>query len=95
MYKEDLILNNLQCLICHKTQPNPTQLNVCDYNLKRIIIIVGSLVSLLLYYSLNIVVQKLQIKRARKSPVSRDVIVKNSRTSMPFEPHLIIYVLYQ
>ena len=23
MYKEDLALNNLQCLICHKTQPNP------------------------------------------------------------------------
>ena len=22
MYKEDLELNNLQCLICHKTQPN-------------------------------------------------------------------------
>ena len=22
MYKEDLTLNNLQCLICHKTQPN-------------------------------------------------------------------------
>ena len=27
MYKEDLALNNLQWLICHKTQPNPTQLN--------------------------------------------------------------------
>ena len=22
MYKEDFVLNNLQCLICHKTQPN-------------------------------------------------------------------------
>ena len=22
MYKEDMALNNLQCLICHKTQPN-------------------------------------------------------------------------
>ena len=22
VYKEDLALNNLQCLICHKTQPN-------------------------------------------------------------------------
>ena len=22
MYKEDLALNNLQCLICHKSQPN-------------------------------------------------------------------------
>ena len=22
MYKEDLALNNLLCLICHKTQPN-------------------------------------------------------------------------
>ena len=27
MYKEDLTLNNLQWLICHKTQPNPTQPN--------------------------------------------------------------------
>ena len=24
MYKQDLALNNLQWLICHKTQPNPT-----------------------------------------------------------------------
>ena len=24
MYKEDLTLNNLQWLICHKTQPNQT-----------------------------------------------------------------------
>ena len=24
MYKEDLALNNLQWLICHKTQPNQT-----------------------------------------------------------------------
>ena len=23
MYKEDLALNNLQWLICHKTKPNP------------------------------------------------------------------------
>ena len=22
MYKQDLALNNLQCLICHKTKPN-------------------------------------------------------------------------
>ena len=22
MYKKDLALNNLQCLICHKTKPN-------------------------------------------------------------------------
>ena len=22
MYKEDLALNNLQCLICHESQPN-------------------------------------------------------------------------
>ena len=27
MYKEDLALNNLQWLICHKTKPNPTQSN--------------------------------------------------------------------
>ena len=26
MYKEDLALNNLQWLICHKTQPNQTKL---------------------------------------------------------------------
>ena len=25
MYKEDLALNNLQVLICHKTQPNQTK----------------------------------------------------------------------
>ena len=25
MYKEDLTLNNLQWLICHKTQPNQTK----------------------------------------------------------------------
>ena len=29
MYKEDLALNNLQGLICHKTQPN--QINLCVY----------------------------------------------------------------
>ena len=27
MYKDDLALNNLQRLLCHKTQPNPTQPN--------------------------------------------------------------------
>ena len=27
MYKEDLALNNLQWLICHKTQPNQTKFN--------------------------------------------------------------------
>ena len=25
MYKDDLALNNLQWLICYKTQPNPTK----------------------------------------------------------------------
>ena len=33
MYKEDLALNNLQWLICHKTQPNQTKqslLNMSD-----------------------------------------------------------------
>ena len=29
MYKEDLALNNLQCLICHKTKPNQTKPNIC------------------------------------------------------------------
>ena len=27
MYKEDLVLNNLQGLICHKTQPNQNKPN--------------------------------------------------------------------
>ena len=27
MYKEDLALNNLQRLICHKTQPNKQMIN--------------------------------------------------------------------
>ncbi len=27
MFKEDLTLNNLQCLICHKTKPNQTKPN--------------------------------------------------------------------
>ena len=25
MYKQDLVLNNLQWLVCHKTQPNQTK----------------------------------------------------------------------
>ena len=29
MYKEDLSLNNLQWLICHKTQTKPNQMCVC------------------------------------------------------------------
>ena len=28
MYKEDLALNNLQWLICHKTKPNHTKVDV-------------------------------------------------------------------
>ena len=28
MYKENLALNNLQWLICHKTQPNPTHMHM-------------------------------------------------------------------
>ena len=35
MYKEDLVLNNLQGLICHKTQPNqaykPFSLSLCTH----------------------------------------------------------------
>ena len=27
MYVEDLALNNLQCLICHKNKPNQTKKN--------------------------------------------------------------------
>ena len=27
MYKQDLVLNNLKWLMCHKTQPNPTKPN--------------------------------------------------------------------
>ena len=30
MYKEDLVLNNLQCLICHKTKPN--NVIVCEFD---------------------------------------------------------------
>ena len=29
MYKEDLALNNLQWLICHKTQPNQSNSEEC------------------------------------------------------------------
>ena len=32
MYKEDLALNNLQGLICHKTQPNQTNSYVNNYS---------------------------------------------------------------
>ena len=36
MYKQDLALNNLQGLICHKTQPtnqpNPTNGSLCSIN---------------------------------------------------------------
>ena len=28
MYKQDLALNNLQCLVCHKTKPNQTNLDI-------------------------------------------------------------------
>ena len=28
MYKEDLVLNNRQWLICHKTKPNQTKPNI-------------------------------------------------------------------
>ena len=31
LYKKDLALNNLQWLICHKTQPNQTQPNQILY----------------------------------------------------------------
>ena len=31
MYKEDLALNNLQGLICHKTKPNQTIFNIYIY----------------------------------------------------------------
>ena len=35
MYTQDLVLNNLQWLICHKTQPNPTQPNVIQTKLYK------------------------------------------------------------
>ena len=31
MYKEDLALNNLQWLVCHKTKPNQTKPNQITY----------------------------------------------------------------
>ena len=31
MYKEDLALNNLQWLICHKTKPNQTKPKMFSY----------------------------------------------------------------
>ena len=35
MYKEDLALSNLQWLICHKTQPNPTKsMYICHIQLR-------------------------------------------------------------
>ena len=39
MYKEDLALNNLQRLICHKTQPNQLINNVYRGTLSVIVII--------------------------------------------------------
>ena len=35
MYEEDLALDNLQRLICHKTQPNQTKPAVCGECLPR------------------------------------------------------------
>ena len=35
MYKEDLALNNLQCLICHKSQPDQI-LSIKYMRIKRI-----------------------------------------------------------
>ena len=42
MYKEDLTIKNLQCVICHKTKPNQTKLkskdkkkNVNDFNRRK------------------------------------------------------------
>ena len=32
MYKDDSALNNLQGLICHKTQPNQTNPRACSLN---------------------------------------------------------------
>ena len=36
MYKEDLVLNNLQGLICHKTQLNQIIIFVCNHNPAKI-----------------------------------------------------------
>ena len=35
MYEEDLALNNLQCLICHKTKPNQTKSYVFNIYVKK------------------------------------------------------------
>ena len=37
MYKEDLVLNNLQGLICHKTQPNQTKPKIWYYFLNNVV----------------------------------------------------------
>ena len=34
MYKEDLALNNLQWLICHKTKPNPIDVIVSEFEIQ-------------------------------------------------------------
>ena len=38
MYKEDLVLNNLQEVICHKTKPNQTKLDAVSYYTQEILI---------------------------------------------------------
>ena len=43
MYKEDLALNNLQWLICHKTQPNQTKCNVTKKSSSSTIIVMHTL----------------------------------------------------
>ena len=35
MYIEDLLLNNLKWLICHKSKPNQTKPNFCKNTLKQ------------------------------------------------------------
>ena len=39
MYEEDLTLNNLQQLICHKTKPNQIfTKSICEKNLTKVIV---------------------------------------------------------
>ena len=39
MYKEDLALNNLQWLICHKTKPNQTKSYILIYMYKKDVVL--------------------------------------------------------
>ena len=54
MYREDLALNNLQWLTCHKTQPNPTQLSQYSFSRPRPSLRVWDFVTLSLDISIQL-----------------------------------------